>query len=475
MSAQGKPSLGTRIAYGIGGATDGIKNNGFEYFLLFYYSLILGVPAGLVMVALTIALIVDAVSDPVVGYWSDNCRTKWGRRHPFMYAALIPVCVSYFLTWNPPAGLDTGGLFAWLVVMTLLVRISFTFFEVPASALAAELTNDYDGRTSLMAARYFFAWFGGLSIQVLLLFVLLKNDFTNLDGWHTYGMVAAGVILLTSFICAAGTHKHIPHLKPPPVQRKLTLSKVFSEIFETVSNPSFRALFLGTLCGLIATGISATLNQYINSIFWGFTPVQISGLTMGVFLSAGAALVLAPIIGKVFGKKRGAIVIGLVAFTLAPTPVVLRLLGLLPPNGTELLYWIILIITVFDLVLIITFQMLSGSMVADIVEDSELKTGRRSEGIFFAGISFVRKLSQASGVFVATIVLGIAQIQAGAGPAEVSETSTRLLGIGYAAGVFTAWMLMLVCFSFYRITRETHESNLSKLESLQSTDPGAHG
>ena len=129
----------------------------------------------------------------------------------------------------------------------------------------------------------------------------------------------------------------------------------------------------------------------------------------------------------------------------------------------------------FDLTLIIAFQMLAGSMVADIVEDSELKTGRRSEGIFFAGISFVRKLSQASGVFVATMVLGIAQIQAGAGPAQVSEASTRLLGIGYAVGVFTAWMLMLICFSFYRISRETHESNLSKLESLQSTEPGAHG
>ncbi|HCX12579.1 MAG TPA: sugar transporter, partial [Hyphomonas sp.] len=121
-------------------------------------------------------------------------------------------------------------------------------------------------------------------------------------------------------------------LKAAPAARQLSVGKVFGEIFETVSNPSFRALFLATLFGLFASGISAALNQYINGFFWEFDTDQIAGLTAGVFVSAAIALVVAPIIGKTLGKKRGSIIIGLLAFTIAPAPVLARLLGFMPPN-----------------------------------------------------------------------------------------------------------------------------------------------
>ncbi len=470
----GKPSLATRLAFGIGGAADGIKNNGFEYVLLFFYSNILGVDAGLVGLALLFALIIDAVSDPVVGYWSDNIRTKLGRRHPFMYAALVPVAITYFFAWNPPAGVSGNDLFVWLVVSTIAVRLSFTFYDVPSTALAAELTQDYDARTSLMSLRYFFGWFGGLTIQILLFrFLLVPTETTpigvfNIEGWNTYGAVAAACIFVCVLICALGTHKHIPHLKAPPAARQLTLGKIFREIFETVSNPSFRALFLATLCGLIASGISATLNQYINTIFWGFDNTQIATITAAVYISAILALIIAPIIGKTFGKKRGAITIGALAFTIAPLPVILRLLGLLPPNGTDALFNIIITITIFDLALIIATQMLMASMVADIVEDSEMQTGRRSEGIFFAGISFIRKLSQGVGVMTASAVLAVAGFAQGGGGAGATEESIRALGWGYAISLLCAWTLMLICVSFYRISRESHAENLRTLDEREA-------
>jgi glycoside/pentoside/hexuronide:cation symporter, GPH family len=469
-----KPSLWTRLAFGVGGAAEGVKNNGFDYFLLFFYSQILGVPAPMVFFALMIALVIDAISDPVVGYWSDNMRTRFGRRHPFMYLSAIPVGLTYFLTWNPPAGLSTEQLFAWLVFFTIAVRLSFTFYEVPSHALAPELTADYDARTSLISLRTFFGWFGGLSIQIFLLFFLLRPSETNpsgyfyLDGWHTYGTVAAIVIFLAAIISSTGTHARIPYLKAPPPQRELTMRKVFAEIFETVSNRSFRALFLATLFGLIATGVSATLNQYVNGYFWGFTTTQTAGLTLSVYASAILALIIAPLVGRTLGKKRGAMIIGVAAFTIAPAPVFARLLGLMPPPGSDALFQIILWVTVFDLALIISTQMLIGSMVADIVEDSEVQTGRRSEGMFYAGISFIRKLSQASGVFVATIVLTMAGIREGARPEDVDEASLQTLGWGYAVTLFSAWMLMMLCVSFYRISRESHAANLEKLAAREA-------
>ena len=164
-----------------------------------------------------------------------------------------------------------------------------------------------------------------------------------------------------------------------------------------------------------------------------------------------------------FGKKRAALSIGVLAFTIAPAPVFARLIGIMPPNGSDALYNIVLTITIFDLALIIATQMLMGSMVADIVEDSEVQTGRRSEGIFYAGISFIRKLAQASGVFVATVVLTFAGIQEGAQPDKVTDSSLTSLGWGYAVTLLAAWTLMMLCVGFYRISRESHENNLATL------------
>lgn len=464
----------TRMAFGVGGAAGGIKNNGFDYVLLLFYSQILGLPGWWVAGAIWIALIVDAVSDPVVGYWSDNLRSKLGRRHPFLYAAAIPVAIAYFFVWNPPTGLEGSSLFAWLLTLTIIVRVGYTLFEVPSLSLAAELSQDYDVRTMLMSYRYFFAWVGGLAIQVMLFTFFLQpsegdaQGFQHIPGWNIYGLVGAGAIFSAITITALGTHHRIPHLKKPPEKRELTLGRIFSEIWETLSNPSFRALFIATLFGLLATGISATLNQYINSFFWNFTRDQLALLTMAVFLSSGMALLLAPIAGRVWGKKRAAIIIGLMAFTLAPAPVFARLLGLLPGNGTPELFYIILTVTVFDVALIIAYQMLAAAMVTDIVEESELKTGRRSEGTFFAGITFIRKLSQGIGVLTASLILAAASIAPGTRVEDAGADSVAALGWGYATTLLTVWMLMIVAISFYRISREDHARNLEELAARQA-------
>lgn len=473
MAEHKTPGLATRLAYGIGGAAGGIKNNGFEYVLLLFYSQVLGLSAVMVAAALWIALLIDAFSDPVVGYWSDNLRTEWGRRHPFMYVGMVPVAIAYFFVWNPPSALAGFDLFLWLLVMTVTVRLMYTLFEVPSTALAAELTQDYDARTSLMSFRYFFAWVGGLSVQVILFFFLLKpgegdpSGFFHIEGWRAYGLLGASCIFISVLVTSVGTHRHIPHLKAPPSPRKLTPVKILSEIWETVSNPSFRALFIATLFGLVASGISATLNQYINGFFWEFTSDQIGGLTFAVYLSAVMALILAPFAGRALGKKRAAIIIGILAFTIAPAPVIARQFGLLPPNGTDALYFIVLTVTIFDIALIIAYQMLAASMVADIVEQNELATGRRSEGVYFAGISFMRKLAQGIGILSASFILAVASITPGMRSSEASDEAVRTLGWGYALTLLSLWMIMMLCISFYRISREDHENNLWALKERE--------
>lgn len=131
----------------------------------------------MVGLALTIALVVDAISDPVVGYWSDNFRSKWGRRHPFMYASAIPVAVCFYLLWVPPRGWDHDALFWYLLVLAVLIRTAITFFETPSAALGPELTRDYDDRSTLQSWRSFFGWTGGNAMTVtMFLFIFLPSS-----------------------------------------------------------------------------------------------------------------------------------------------------------------------------------------------------------------------------------------------------------------------------------------------------------
>ncbi|MEP1142106.1 MAG: MFS transporter [Henriciella sp.] len=465
-----KAGTWTKLAYGLGAVANGIKNNGFEYFLLFYYSQVLGVDFALVGATLMIAMIVDGITDPVVGYWSDNLKTRFGRRHPFMYLAAIPVGFMYVLAWNPPASLTGNELFPYLLFVTIGVRVAYTFYEVPSSALVAELTDDYDERTSFLSFRYVFGWLGGVSMAAYTLLILLVDTeaygsgFLNVDGYKAYGNIAAVAIVASILVCAIGTHSHIPHLRQPPPARKITLGRVFGEIGEMLSSKSFQGLFIAALFGFMAAGVAASLNYYINGFYWEFTTTQTFFLTISVFASAGIAFVLAPLVSKTVGKKRGAIIVGGIAFTVAPMPVLLRLLGLMPPNGTEVLFNTILIITILDVALIITYQILSSSMIADIVEENELKTGRRSEGIFFAGISFMRKLARGSGLFLASLVLATADISRDIQPGELSEGTLTFLGAGYAFGLFALWGTAIAFLFRYQISREDHEANLAALE-----------
>jgi Na+/melibiose symporter-like transporter len=468
------PGLGTKLAYGFGSVAYGVKNNGFDYFLLIFYSQVLGVDAYLVGLALLIALIFDAISDPLVGYFSDNTHSRLGRRHPYMYGAAIPIALTYFLLWNPPAGLTGNELFPYLVVMAILIRTLITLFEVPASGLVPELSEDYDQRTSIMSYRYFFGWAGGTLIATAALALWLVPTDTiatgllNREGYATFGMVASVVILVSILVAAIGTHRYIPHLRPAPPRSRFTLRRVFGEIFETLFNKSFGALFGAALLGAISTGLAAGLNYYIMGFFWEFSSNQIAILSASVVISAFIALFLAPIISRRWGKKRGAIIIGIIAFSVAPAGIVLRLFDLMPANGDPLLFTIILPLTILDVGLIICAQILMASMIADLVEESEIRTHRRSEGVFFAAVTFIRKSVQGFGVLAASIVLTVAQFPTQLDAVAVPEEAVYRLGAYYAPTIFLIWMAMIFCLRFYEIDRKDHEDNLQTLADRQT-------
>ena len=460
-------SFRTKLFYGLGTVAFGVKDNGFSYLLLPFYNQVVGLSAPLVGLAILIAMMCDALLDPVIGQVSDNWRSRWGRRHPFMYAAALPVALSYLLLWNPPHW-SHGALFWYLIGVAILIRAFISVYEVPSSALAAELSLGYDERTVLLSYRYFFGWIGGLVLYIIAFKFLFVPDAhhpvgqTNPVGYARYGLLAACMMFGAILASAAGTHDRIPTLAKPPT-RRATIPVMARELIAAWSHRSFLFLTLSGVATAMALGLAASMNFYINTYFWGFTAAQISGLALGVIISAFTALSIAPLASRWLGKRAAAIAFMALSVIVGLTPMMLRLTGLAPPNHTLAIFILILAQSVISVAFGIAGQTLVSAMIADVVEEGELRTGRRSEGAYFSASIMVNKAVSGLGIFAASAVLGFIRFPTGVSPELVSLDVLRRLAFTYApiyAGLYCVGFILMMG---YKITRASHAATLESL------------
>jgi Na+/melibiose symporter-like transporter len=388
-----------------------------------------------------------------------------------MVASLIPVAVCYYLLWSPPTDWSNDALFWYLLTMAVLVRLFVTLFETPNSAMGPELTEDYDQRSGLLSYRFFFGWSGG-NLMTVLTFALIFPAFVtpaitngqfNPAAYQVYGALAATTMFFAALVSVWGTADRIPHLKAAPPKRVMTLAARFSEVWETLADRSFAALFISAMFGAVAGGLSTALSFYFGTFFWGFSSQQIGLLTLGIFLSAGFGAALAGPVTRIIGKKQGAIIIGFVAFFGAPLPILLKLFGLLDGWTVTELFWFVFITQTLDVGLIITFQILTTSMAADLVEQAELRTGRRSEGVLTGASTFVRKIVSGLGVMTAGLLLSLAQFPPGAKPGDVPADAIWTLGALYVPTILTLWMSMVAAIAWYRVDRAGHAETLRRI------------
>lgn len=470
-------STRTKIFYGLGSVAFGVKDNGFQTILLPFYNLVLHIPAQLVGLAIGIALVFDAFLDPIVGQVSDNLHTRWGRRHPLMYAAALPVAISYLLLWNPPHW-STGALMAYLVVVAVVVRTFITFFEIPNSALVAELTNDYDQRTSFLSFRIFFGWYGGLGMTVLALLVFLAPTKSqpvgqlNAAGYGHYGMWSAIVMFAAIIISSLGTHRFIPYLRKPE-ERKMTLLEYGREMIATLNNRAFLILMVAIIILTLATGLVFALNYYISTFFWLLSTQQMGVLMLAGFVTVFIAFLIGPIASRIFGKVMGAIVLFCTGYVISISPLVLGLMGVWLHPGMPNLVWILLAVGMVSGAMTIGASIPVTAMIADVVEDSEIKTGRRSEGLFFAGNSFLAKAVTGLGLFASGILLAVSGFPTGAVPGKVDPAIVHHFAVVYLVTITVVYGLGVIALAFFPINRETHRKNLQTLaaEMAQAQEP----
>lgn len=468
--------IGTRALYGFGSIAFGIKDNGFRVFLLLFYNQVVGLPASSVALAVMTAMLIDCVIDPFIGRMSDNFRSPWGRRHPFMYASALPVALSFLMLWNPPTGWDDTAMFWYLVVVAVVVRTFITLYEIPSSSMAAELTNDYTERSAILGWRYFFGWWGGLTLTIVMFWFLMRetpehpNGQLNPQAYVEYAYIGSAMMFLSIIISAAGTHRFIPWMPQPGPGAKRSVGAVAREMVDTLNIRPFLAITGVGLVASVATGVGFSLAFYFTTYFWKLNPFWTGVLQIDSYISATLALFAAPMLTRRSGKKFAGGMLLMASVLVGFLPLFLRLIGVFPGDdalvpGTKIpqvVAWLFLDGVVRG-ILGITASILITAMLADVVEYSEARTGRRNEGLFFAFTSLIQKAVSGVGVMVAGVILTAVSFPVGAKPSEVPQEVVNNLAWVYMPTMIILYGLSVGILQAYNITRESHEATVREL------------
>ncbi len=465
-------SLPNRLLYSSGIVSHALKEAAVGVFILFYYKQVLGLSGTLTGLAVAISIIWDGISDPLIGAWSDRLRSRIGRRHPLMIAAVIPVSVGFIMLYGPPESVlsDQGQLFTWLLISMLLVRTALTFFMVPYLALGAEITYDYHERTQLAAIRTNLAWLTGtLAAATALLFLFNEENGADgrfvIDNYHFFGWVNGLLVILCSVICIAGTWQYIPKLANRTTHAS---SAVLRDIFIIFRNKNLSSVVILDMAVGGIGSITATLLLVTYTYFWQLDATQTSILFAGpILLAVLVSTTFSGLLNRLLEKQQ------ILRLTCALTSInliwltPLKLFDLLPDNNT-LVFALICVNWAVHMTMTILRVITVHSLLADIVDEQELVTGQRQEGIIFAVAFFSSKFMGAVGYVIAGPLLDLIGLQAGAQPGEVP--STVIWGLGLTMGPGLAIIMLLPVWMSFKV-KMSHASHLEVREALSQSGP----
>lgn len=470
-----------KLIHGFGAVAFGVKDGGFLFFLLFYYSQVLGMDAGLVGLILLAALLIDAVVDPIIGYLSDRTYTRWGRRLPWLYVAPIPLAFMWILLWSPPGGVAPSPL--GLLGIMVGVRVLLSACEVPSVSLVPELTSDYQERTTLFRYRYLSGWMGGILMMVLAYTVFMpgENGLLQQEGYPAYGLFGAVLMAVAVLGSAIGQHHivaNLPETKPAP----FSLREAFSEIIEAFSEKAFLIFAAGGLGAYISQGMTFSISNFLNIYIWqldrvnfDWAPDWLNGLTAYPFVLGVSVIGMFMIVGPMhssLGKPKSAALSAGIAIVFGLLPYALYLGGLWPAipslSSTVLFFSFTVVANMFGVVLMIS----ATSMLAEIVEAFEERTGRRAEGAIYSGNWLVQKCATGFGAAITGQIIAFSQLEQGADPATVEPGVLSTMIITFAIATIVLGLIAAYWLGRFPITRAQHEARIAARDARQSAQKG---
>jgi glycoside/pentoside/hexuronide:cation symporter, GPH family len=418
----------------------------FGLFLLFFYNSVLGVPAPLAGLAFAAGLALDAVLDPFIGFRSDRSRHALGRRRSFMLAGSLTMGACFALLFCPPRSLGTVGVFSWLLGCSMLFRFTTAVYRIPYLSLGAELSEDYDERTIVMAVRAVCGLVGALIAAALSFVLFFRNGAAGADAKLTYANypkmgIAFGALLtvagLVAFFGTAG------HRDPAVVADSAHISGFWAGFRTAMANRSFRAVWSSFTLFYAAVILNATLS--VQFFTWcakitDAATLSQSQVSFGVGACCGVALWMA-LVRR--GEKRTWYATGMLG-----TSVILAGATLLIGPGKLLGVghaWSLLAGYGVAGIFASALWVLPPSMLADVADQDQSVTGSRREGVYFGMLNFGEKIASGFAVLLAGVLLQYFVRLAPASAVQTPDTVGRLsLLFGLAPGLMLIGSLILI-------------------------------
>ena len=451
MSTNSRLPLRTKLLFSTGDLSTSIPLAILMFFQLYFLTDVAGLRPDYAGWAIGASRLWDAVNDPLFGLLSDRIRTRWGRRRVLLLFGAVPLGIFFMLMWIVPA-LNQFWLAVYYAMTFILFDTAFTIVHVGYNSLTPEMTSDYDERSSLNGYRMVFSIAGTLGAIIL----------ATVLGWRINDPRRLYLIL--------GIGLGLVSIIPPLVVFSITREKPANELptplpfgealRQTLSNHPFRMVMgLYLLSWTTASILAAVLIYFAN--YYLRIPEQANYF---VLVAQGSAILFIPVIVKIarhLDKRR--------AFILGSLTWVVVLLGISAIRADQIgLAYLLAALAGFG---IATAYVVPWSMVPDVVEYDEVRSGQRREGSYYAFASFFQKL--ATGV----ALWGMGQALALTGyitplPSEPLpvQPQAAVNAIRVFTGPIPAVLLVLaVLFAWkYPITRESHQATLQELAEREA-------
>ncbi len=419
------------LAYGAGSIGSGIISTVPGLLLLFYLTDTLGVPAGLAGVAVLLPRLLDLVSDPIVGAWSDRHRGRWGRRRPFLLAGALALPPCFVALFAAPTEAPLAS-FLWVLVAYALATTAFTLFQIPYASMPAELTPDYHERTRLVAFRMAFVTVGVLASGALAP-ALIDAGGGGRPGYLVMAGVLAAVscgAMLAPFFGAAGARESAA----ADARERVA---VRAELRSALAQRPFRILLTAYHLQCVALGVVlAAVPYFVRYVLGGDNSL----LTLLFVCLVGPAIVAMPLwtavsrrLGKLAGYRLAAVLFAVSAATLLMAgpkglPEVCVQVGALGVGFAGL-------------------QLFPFAILPELIDADAAAQGRRREGVFTALWFVGEKGGFTIGAWTVSLLLAASGFVESRGGAAVPQPDSALRGVLFATSLAPA-LIALASFPF---------------------------
>lgn len=408
---------------------------------------VLGVAPGIIGTIFFLSKIWDAISDPLVGSWSDRTRSRFGRRRPWMLASALPLAVVSLLMWSPPASLSETELLAWIVVSIFAFYTTYTVYAVPHLALGAELSLEPVERGRIFGARQI-----AVTLAMLLSFVFAAPMLADAETARESARLLAGSGALVSLLAIVACTLALPQERKEFVGRGGQSPR--SALRDVMKNPHARLLLFVYFIEVFGIGATSSMTIYllkyvtkaadeVGIVFIAYTVPAILSIPLWVKL------------GQRYERHRlWLFAMGLSAIGYGS--VIFQDEGRL---------WLMFASSLINGFAMGCGQTLGQAIKADVVDYDEYMTGERKEGAYFATWNFAGKLGTGLMIVVAGWTLEVSGFERNVEQTEVVKWTIR----GLMGGApFICMLIGMFAFRRFSLTSAEHARIRAVIDARKS-------